>query len=77
VSLTNVRISDRYFARLDPQLSYLRTDDRVGFYLNSGFTLAKRNLPLSISAFVNKPIRTSVLGGEDFLWNVSLNYSIN
>ena len=76
VSLTNVRISDRYFVRLDPQLSYLTTDDRVGFYLNSGFTLAKRSLPLSISAVVNKPIRTSVPGGEDLLWNVSLNYSI-
>jgi hypothetical protein len=77
VSLTNVGISDRYFVRLDPQLSYLRTDDRVGFYLNSGFTLAKRNLPLSVSAVVNKPVRTSVPGGEHFLWNVSLNYSID
>lgn len=75
-NLTNVRFSDRYFVQVAPQLYYLRTDGRDGFYLNSGLTLADRRLPLSISAMVNTALRTRIAAAEGFLWNVSLNYSI-
>ena len=62
--------------RWDPQLYYLRADNRDGVYFNAGLTLARSNFPLSISALVNKTIQTSILAGEDFLWNVSASYSI-
>jgi hypothetical protein len=51
-------------------------DARAGSYLNSGLTVAARTLPVSISAMVNKTIRTRIAAGEDFLWNVSLTYSL-
>ena len=44
--------------RIDPQVYYLRTDDRDGYYAYSGVTLAKAGLPLSISSLVNQPMRT-------------------
>lgn len=52
-------------------------DDIDGFYFNSTLTLAKRKLPLSISAMINEPIKTNISAGNGFLWNVSLIYSLN
>ncbi len=75
-NLTNIRLSDRYAVRLDPQVYYLRADDEHGYYVNAAATLARRDFPFSISAMVNEPIRTSIAAGEDFLWNVSLRYAI-
>jgi hypothetical protein len=75
-TLTNIGVGDQLFLRLAPQLYYLKTDDRDGVYLNSALTLASRTLPLAISTTANKPIRTTVLGGDDFLWNLSLHYAL-
>jgi len=75
-SLSDLRLSDRYVARLNPQVYYLRIDDRDGVYLYLAVTLARRGLPLALSALVNQPVRTNVPGGKDFLWNVSLTYAI-
>ena len=71
----NLRLPARFVARLDPQAYYLRMDHREGTYLNSRVTLAKRDLPVSISGIVNRPIRTNIPRGGTFLWNVSLNYA--
>ena len=73
--LANLRLPSRFVARLDPQVYYLRLDDRDGIYLNSRVTLAKRDLPVSISGIVNRPIRTNFPRGDAFLWTVSLNYA--
>ena len=75
-SLTNVRLSEQLSMRFDPQLYYLRTDDLDGYYVYAAATLAKRDLPLSLSTVVNRPLRSNVVGGGDFLWNVSARYSI-
>lgn len=69
-------LSDRYFVQLSPQVYYLKADNPDGFYVYSGLTIGRRNLPLSIGAAVNKVVQTRVPGSEDFLWNVSLTYSI-
>ena len=74
-NLTNDHLPDQYFIRFAPQLYYLKADRHDGYYLYSGLTVAKRNLPLSLSAAFNRPFRTSVAGGEDFIWNMSVNYS--
>jgi hypothetical protein len=75
-TLTNIGLTDQLFLRLAPQVYYLRSDDTDGVYLNSALTLASRGLPVSISTSANKPIRTSVLGGEEFIWNLNLHYAI-
>lgn len=75
-SLANVRLPEQLSLRLDPQVYYLRTDALDGFYLYAGATLGRRGLPLSLSTVVNRPIRSNVVGGGDFLWNVSARYAI-
>lgn len=74
-SLTRIPLSRTISLRIDPQLYYLRTDDRDGYYAYSGMTVAKAGFPLSLSSIVNKPMRTNVPGGSDFLWNVSATYA--
>ena len=73
--LANLRLPARFVARLDPQVYYLKSDERDGIYLNSRVTLAERHVPVSISGIVNLPIRTNIPRGGAFLWNVSLNYA--
>ena len=75
-TLSNVPRSSGYFVRFVPQVYYLKQDAKDGFYGNSILTLGKRNLPLSIGAQVNRTIQTRILEGDDFIWNVSLSYSI-
>jgi hypothetical protein len=75
-TLANVARSDGYLVRFVPQVYYLKQDARDGTYGNCILTFGKANLPLSIGAQVNRTIRTSILEGDDFIWNVSLSYSI-
>ena len=75
--LSNIRLSDQFYMRFNPQIYYLKMDKNDGFYLNATVTLAKRNFPLSVSSLVNRTIKTNIPVGEDFIWNVSLIYTFN
>jgi hypothetical protein len=74
---SNIRISDKFFIGINPQVYLLIMDADHGFYFNSTFSFARRNFPVSITALINKTIQTSIPIGEDFLWNVGLIYSFN
>lgn len=75
-TITNLNITKRIFFKLNPQVYYLKTDDKDGVYVTNTLTLAMRNFPLSISNIVNKAIQTDI-PGKDFDWNVSLVYSFD
>jgi hypothetical protein len=38
--------------------------------------VAKRSFPLSIGSQVNRTLRTTIIEGDDLIWNVSVSYSI-
>lgn len=76
-NFSNIRLSDQFFMRFNPQIYYLIMDENDGFYFNATLTLAKRNFPLSVSSLINKTIQTEIPLGEDFLWNISLIYTFN
>jgi hypothetical protein len=76
-SFSNIRLSHQLFMRFNPQFYFLKMADMDGVYFSSSFTLAKRNFPLSVSSVINKPIRTNIVGGKNFLWNISLSYTFN
>ena len=75
-TFASIPLSARYVARFVPQVYYLKQDARDGFYVNPVLTLGKRDFPLSIGGQINRTIQTDILEGEDFIWNVSLIYSI-
>lgn len=60
---------------LNPQLYYLRMDSGEGSYFSNTLTASKINCPVSISFLTNTPIKTNILAGNSFLWNLSLQYS--
>ena len=75
-TLSNVPRSDGYSVRFVPQVYYLKQDARDGTYGNCVLTFGRKDFPFSIGSQVNKTIRTRILEGDDFIWNVSLSYSI-
>lgn len=77
ISFSNVKLTDRFYIRFNPQVYYLNMDEKDGWYLNSTLTLVRRNFPLSVSVLANKSLRTEIPAKDDFLWNVSLIYTFS
>lgn len=74
-NFANIRLSNQFFMRINPQFFYLKLDAQDGFYFTSSFTLAKKNFPLYVSSVINKTIKSDITGNKDFTWNISLTYS--
>lgn len=76
-NFSNIKITDQFFMKVNPQFYYLKLDAQDGFYFTSSFTVANKNFPLSVSAIINKEINSNITGSKSFLWNVSLTYSFS
>lgn len=76
-NFSNIRISEKFYMKFYPQVYYLRMDKEDGFYITASLTLARRDFPLTIQTIVNQPFTTTIAGGDEFVWNVSLIYSFN
>lgn len=76
-NLSNIPISNDFYLKISPQIYYLRMDTRDGVYYGSTLNLTKKDFPLSISSLFNKELKSNLSGSHDFLWNVSLIYSLN
>jgi hypothetical protein len=74
---SDIRLSDKFYMRFNPQIYYLNMDSNDGYYFNATLTLAKRNFPVTVSSLINQTIKTEIPFGEDFIWNISLIYSFN
>ncbi len=76
-NISNIKLSEQFFLKFNPQIYYLRMDELEGYYVTATFTLASRNFPLSLQSIVNQTIETNIPARNDFVWNVSLIYSFN
>ena len=76
-SISNIPITNNIVARLGPEMYYLKMDDKDGVYLNTTFSISKKNSPFSVSALANRTLKTNIPADYDFLWNVSLIYTFN
>ncbi|MBL0358220.1 MAG: hypothetical protein IPP72_15720 [Chitinophagaceae bacterium] len=76
-NFSNIKITDEFFIKVNPQFYYLKLDAQDGFYFTYSFTLAKKNFPISVSAIINKEINSTITGSKNLLWNASLTYSFN
>jgi len=74
-NFSNIKLPYKFYMKFTPQFYYLKQDQRDGYYFTSAFNLARKNFPLSVSSVINKPIETNIIGGQDFVWNISLIYS--
>lgn len=76
-NFSNIKLTDKFFMKVNPQFYYLKLDKQDGFYFTSAFTVAKKNFPLSVSAIINKEIKSTIKGSKNLIWNVSLVYAFN
>jgi len=58
-----------------PQIFYLKMDRRDGTYASATATVARRGVPVAVSAMVSTPLRSDIAGGRGAVWNVSLTYA--
>lgn len=73
--LSNVRVVGDVVFSAAPQLYYLYTNGQDGTYVSATASFGRRGSAWSISTIVNHPIKSDVVGGQSFLWNVGVNYA--
>jgi hypothetical protein len=76
-SISNIPVTKNIAARFGPEIYYLKMDDRDGVFLNTRMSISKKNFPLSVSALINKPLKSNIPSEYDFLWHVGLSYTFS
>jgi hypothetical protein len=76
-SISSIKITRAIQFKFTPQFYYLHQDDKQGTYFTAAFGLEKIGFPLSISSIINQPIHTDIVGGQNFVWNIGLVYSLD
>lgn len=76
-NISNIQLADEVFARVNPQVYYLKQDARHGFYFTSSLSIAKKDFPLSVSGIINQKLSGDILASKNFIWSVGLVYSFN
>ena len=76
-NFSNIKLYEKYYMKFNPQLYYLKMDEKDGYYATATITLAKHDFPLSIQSITNQAIETNIPAKSDFVWNVSLIYSFS
>ena len=76
-NISDIKLSDKFYARINPAVYYLALDARDGLFITSSFNLYKKDFPISFQSIINKSLDTDIAGSTKFLWNVSLVYSFN
>lgn len=72
-AFSNLKIAENIMVRLNPQVFYLKMDDKDGFFAAASLGIMKKNWPISIGAMMSQKIKSTIIT-KDFNWNVGLNY---
>jgi hypothetical protein len=75
-TISTISLNKNLSFRINPQLFYLRLDNKVGYYFASNFTFNSKKTPFYIASTINKPLKTDI-AGKSFDWNVSVGYSLD
>lgn len=72
-SISNIKISKSFSLRINPQVYFLKMDEKSGYYITETLILNHKNSPFFLSSVLNKKL-SSDIPGDDFIWNLSLHY---
>jgi len=64
-NISNIKITNKVYLGLNPQIYFLKMDEHQGFYFNSSITLAESNFPVSLSAMFNKRLKSDIPADND------------
>jgi hypothetical protein len=73
----SIALTDQVFMKFNPQVYYLKIDERDGLYFSETLTLARKHFPLSLSSIVTSPIKTRIPTNNHLVWNINLIYAFN
>lgn len=76
-TVSNIALTKDLLFRFSPVAYYLKMDDNDGVYYSASAALSTRRFPLSVQYMFNNPIHSSIIGGQDFVSNLSLIYSFS
>lgn len=74
-NFSNIKISEQFFMKFNPQVYYLKMDEQDGYYVTATIGLGKKDFPLQLQSILNQAIETNIPAKSEFVWNVSLIYS--
>ncbi len=75
-NFTKLRLSEKLFYSLFPQIFYLNLDgDTDSFFVSGVAGIGHENVPLFLSTQMNKPMVTSISPNPGFSWNIGLSYN--
>ena len=75
-TISNIPITKDVSLRIYPQVYVLNMDGKQGYYFTDALTLSHNKLPFTLSSVINKRF-SSEIPGDDFVWNIALNYLFN
>lgn len=73
--ISNIPVAEGTTARITPEIYYLKMDGNEGVFFNARLSVSNRNFPVSVSALVNKPLKSNIPSEYDFLWHIAMSYS--
>ncbi|WP_373516442.1 hypothetical protein [Pricia sp.] len=75
-NITKLRLSDKLYCSLFPQVFYLNLDgDTESFFVSGVAGIGHKKFPLFLSSQINQPVVTSISPNPGFSWNVGLSYN--
>lgn len=76
-SFNNLPVSKNITARFNPEIYHLAMDDTEGIFFNARLSISRNNFPVSLSALINKPIKSNIPADYDLLWNAGISYTFS
>jgi hypothetical protein len=76
-SFSNISIAKNITARFNPEIYHLSMDDDEGIFFNARLSISLKNFPVSLSALINKPLKSNIPSEYNLLWNAGISYTFN
>ncbi len=73
--LPNIKVSEKYYLALYPQIFHLKLDDKQGIYLNETLSINRKDFPINFSSIFTYRLKSSI-PGDNIVWNVGLNFKL-
>ena len=70
--LADIGVGGNFVVQATPQFYFLRTNGQNGTYLSASAAFGRRGSPWSITTIVNQPVKSDVVRGQAFLWNLGV-----
>ena len=76
-TFSNIKLGGGTSLQFTPQVYYLKLDKEDGIFYTHTMSISKKDVPFLLQSTINKNIKTNIVGGDRFQWNITLFYVFN